>query len=162
MRNRLLTAAAGIALVAAGLGACSSADSTVSGTPSTEIAPPPSKPTSGSSSKAPQPGGGGFPESPATVPSDAPGLETPEVNAREQAFLEALDKEGIKTDQLQLELIAAGNGICRVRATGGAAEETTTLANAMAGQLVAGDYAKGDPEDVSKKLVDVSIAELCP
>lgn len=161
MRHRLLTAAAGIALAAAGLGACSSSDSTVSGTPSAEIAPPPSNPTS-KSSEAPEPGGGGFPESPATVPEDAPGLETPEVSARENAFLESLDKEGVDTEKLQLELIGAGNNICRIRATGGAADETTTLADAMAGQLVAGGYVEGEPAEVSQMLVDVSIAELCP
>lgn len=162
-RFRLLTSTSAIALAAVILGACGSSDSTVSGTPSTEIAPPPGRDRPATSNtSAPAPNGGGFPESPATVPSDAPGLQSPEISARETSFLDTLEDENIETKDLRLELIAAGNGICRIRATGGAASETTTLANAMAGQLVAGGYAKGEPEDVSSTLVDVSIAELCP
>lgn len=160
---RLVTSTALIAVTITVLGACGSSDSTVSGTPSTEIAPPPSHDRT---SSAPVPeaatDGGEFPEAPATVPSDAPGLESPEIDAREASYLDSLESKGIKTDELRLELIAAGNGICRIRATGGAANETTTLADAMAGQLVTGGYASGEPQDVSTTLVDVSIAELCP
>ena len=94
--------------------------------------------------------------------SDAPGLESPEVSAREQAYLDALDDKQIKVDSLELALVGAGNGICRIRATGGAAEETTTLANAMAGQLVEGGYAEGNPEDVAQDIIDVSVEQLCP
>lgn len=157
-----MTAGSAIAVAALVLAGCGSGDSTVSGNPeSPTFAPPPSagERTSG---PAPEPNGGGFPESPEPVESDAPGLSSPEVSAREQSYLDALGESDVKVDELHLELVGAGNGICRIRATGGAAEETTTLANAMAGQLVEGGYAEGDPEQVAQQIVDASVAQLCP
>lgn len=150
-----------IAVAALVLAGCGSGDSTVSGTPdSPTVAPPPSAGERSSATKKPD--DNGFPESPEPVPSDAPGLETPQVGAREKAFLDELDSSGIDTKDLRIELVSAGNNICRIRATGGAADDTTVLANAMAGQLVEAGAAKGDPETVAQQIVDTSVAQLCP
>jgi len=156
-----MTAGGALAVAALVLAGCGSGDSTVSGSPeSPTLAPPPSAGSRTSASAAPD--GGGFPESPEPVPSDAPGLETPEVGAREKSYLDSLKDNGITPDNLQLELVAAGNNICRIRTTGGAADETTTLANAMAGQLVAAGAAKGNPEQVAQEIIDASSTQLCP
>lgn len=166
-RRSSRAAALGAALLIAGgvLAGCGGGDATVSGTPDSEsVAPPPGGvDTSSSSSRAPDSKDSGrFTEAPAPVTSDAPGYESPVVGARERGYLEALEDDDVETDELGDSLVAAGNTICRIRSTGGAAGETTTIADAVAGQLVAGGYSDRDVSELSRLVVDSAAGQLCP
>lgn len=164
-RRTSRVAAAGAALVVLGglLAACGGGDSTVSGLPDTEsVAPPPGGPATSSSRIPVTEDSGRFTEAPAPVPSDSPGYTSPVVDARERGYLAALEDEGIETAELSESLVAAGNTICRIRTTGGAAGETTTIADAVAGQISAGGYSDREVHDLSRVVVDVSAAQLCP
>ncbi|MCT2145390.1 DUF732 domain-containing protein, partial [Dietzia cinnamea] len=99
---------------------------------------------------------------PAPVPPDAPGYTAPAIGARERGYLSALEKEGIETADLSDSLVAAGNTICRIRSTGGAADETTTIADAVAGQISAGGYSDREVDELSRVVVDASAGQLCP
>lgn len=145
------------ALVLAG---CGSDDSTVSGDPEPTMAPPPS-PT-GTTTTPDSGGGGDFTEAPGTVSEDAPGYDDPVIGARERGYLSALDSEGIETDALSGSLVAAGNTICTIRSTGGAAQETDVIANAVAGQIVEGGHADLEADEVAGIVVDTAAGQLCP
>ncbi|GLB63758.1 hypothetical protein NCCP2495_16370 [Dietzia sp. NCCP-2495] len=157
--------ALGAALIVAGglVTACGGGDSTVSGTPDTEtLAPPPGGAASSSARVPVDEDSGRFTEAPGTVSSDTPGYDAPAVGARERGYLEVLEREGVQTEELQDPLVAAGNTICRIRTTGGAADETTTIADAVAGQIVAGGYSDLEVEQVARIVVDASAGQLCP
>ena len=148
-RNAGRTAALAAALLMAGgtLAACGGGDSTVSGVPESEsVAPPPGGAETTSSRAPATEDSGRFTEAPASVSPDSPGYDTPVVGARERGYLAALEEEGVQTGELSESLVAAGNTICRIRSTGGAAGETTTNADAVAGQISAGGYAEDDAE----------------
>src|SRR5699024_494288 len=153
-RNAGRTAALAAALLMAGgtLAACGGGDSTVSGVPASESGAPATEDS------------GRFTEAPAPVSPDSPGYDTPVVGARERGYLAALEEEGVQTGELSESLVAAGNTICRIRSTGGAAGETTTIADAVAGQISAGGYADDDAEvdDLSRLVVDTAAGQLCP
>lgn len=156
---------AGAALLMAGglLTACGGGDSTVSGVPDSEsVAPPPGGPATSSTRTPATEDSGRFTEAPAPVASDSPGYTSPVVGARERGYLAALEDEGIETAELADSLVATGNTICRIRTTGGAAGETTTIADAVAGQIAAGGYSDREVDDLSRVVVDVSAAQLCP
>lgn len=158
-------AALGAALVVVGgvLTACGGGDSTVSGVPDTEtFAPPPGGAASSSSRVAASEDSGRFTEAPAPVDSDAPGYTAPVVGARERGYLAALEDQGIETEELSDSLVAAGNTICRIRTTGGAAGETTTIADAVAGQISVGGYSDREVEEISRIVVDAAAGQLCP
>ena len=162
---RARATALGAALIVTGgmLAACGGGDSTVSGVPDSEtLAPPPGGRAPTSSRVPASEDSGRFTEAPAPVASDASGFDGPAVGARERGYLETLDREGIETGELQDPLVAAGNTICRIRTTGGAAEETTTIADAVAGQIVAGGYSDLEVDQVSRIVVDASAGQLCP
>lgn len=159
--------AAGIvtALVLAGgvLAACGGGDSTVSGVPdSGTFAPPPGGAATSSSRVAASEDSGRFTEAPAPVASDAPGYTAPLVGARERGYLAALEREDVDTAELSDSLVAAGNTICRIRTTGGAAGETTTIADAVAGQISVGGYSDRDVDELSRIVVDAAAGQLCP
>lgn len=163
MRARI--PALGAALIVAGgvLAACGGGDSTVSGVPdSGTLAPPPGAGASGQSRTPATEDSGRFTEAPQTVARDAPGYSGPAIGARERGYLEALEDEGIETAELQDPLVAAGNTICRIRTTGGAADETTTIADAVAGQIAAGGYSDLEVDELSRIVVDASAGQLCP
>lgn len=163
MRGRV--AAVGAALIVAGgmLAACGGGDSTVSGSPDSEtLAPPPGGGAPPSSRVPASEDSGRFTEAPGTVAADTPGFDGPAVGARERGYLETLEREGIETDELQDPLVAAGNTVCRIRTTGGAADETTTIADAVAGQIVAGGYSDLEVGELSRIVVDASAGQLCP
>ncbi|MGX1767208.1 DUF732 domain-containing protein [Dietzia sp. NPDC055340] len=162
---RARATALGAALIVTGgmLAACGGGDSTVSGVPDSETLAPPPGGSAPTSSRVPaSEDSGRFTEAPAPVASDASGFDGPAVGARERGYLETLDREGIETGELQDPLVAAGNTICRIRTTGGAAEETTTIADAVAGQIVAGGYSDLEVDQVSRIVVDASAGQLCP
>ena len=94
--------------------------------------------------------------------SDAPGYTAPVVGARERGYLAALEERDIDTAQMEDSLVAAGNTICRIRTTGGAAGETTTIADAVAGQLTTMGYSDKKVEDLSRSVVDSASEKLCP
>ena len=94
--------------------------------------------------------------------SDAPGYTAPIVGARERGYLAALEAKGIDTAAMSDSLVAAGNTICRIRSTGGAAGETTTIADAVAGQISVGGYSDRDVDELSRIVVDVAAGQLCP
>lgn len=157
--------ALGAALIVAGgmLAACGGGDSTVSGVPDSEtIAPPPGGGTPTSSRVPATEDAGRFTEAPETVAPDASGFSGPAVGARERGYLETLEREGIETEELQDPLVAAGNTICRIRTTGGAADETTTIADAVAGQIAAGGYSEHGVDELSRIVVEASAGQLCP
>lgn len=162
MRSRV----AGVAVVLVALGtlaACGGGDSTVSGVPDTEtVAPPPGGGSAETSRVPATQDSGRFTEAPAPVDQDAPGYAEPAVGARERGYLDVLSDEGIQTDELADPLIAAGNTICRIRSTGGAADETTTIANAVAGQIEAGGYSDAAADEISRIVVDAAAGQLCP
>ncbi|MGN0099443.1 DUF732 domain-containing protein [Dietzia sp. CH92] len=163
MRPRAL--ALGAALLVAGgvLTACGGGDSTVSGVPDSEtLAPPPGGGSADSSRVPATQDSGRYTEAPAPVSPDAPGYTAPAVGARERGYLSALEKEGIDTADLSDSLVAAGNTICRIRTTGGAADETTTIADAVAGQIAAGGYSDREVDELSRIVVDASAGQLCP
>lgn len=161
---RTRTVAAAAALVVAGglLTACGGGDSTVSGTPDAEtMAPPPGTGTDSPRVPATR-DAGRYTEAPVPVESDAPGLTGPVVGARERGYLAALKDEDIETDEMSDSLVAAGNAICRVRTTGGAAGETTIIADAVAGQIVAGGYSDREVDELSRAVVEAAAGQLCP
>ena len=158
-------ATVGAVLIVAGglLTACGGGDSTVSGVPDSEtFAPPPGGAASSSSRVAASEDSGRFTEAPAPVPSDAPGYTAPVVGARERGYLAALERQGVQTDELSDSLVAAGNTICRIRTTGGAAGETTTIADAVAGQLSVGGYSDREVDELSRIVVDAAAGQMCP
>lgn len=163
MRARVTGLGAALIVTGGMLAACGGGDSTVSGVPDSEtLAPPPGGGAPTSSRVPASEDSGRFTEAPAPVASDASGFDGPAVGARERGYLESLDREGIETEELQDPLVAAGNTICRIRTTGGAAEETTTIADAVAGQIVAGGYTDLEVDQVSGIVVDASAGQLCP
>lgn len=158
-------AIAGAALIAATglLTACGGGDSTVSGVPDSEtFAPPPGGAAASSSRVAASEDAGRFTEAPAPVPADAPGYTAPVVGARERGYLAALERQGIETAELSDSLVAAGNTICRIRTTGGAAGETTTIADAVAGQISVGGYSDREVDELSRIVVDAAADQMCP
>lgn len=159
-------AALGAVLLGAGvLTGCGGDDATVSGEPSTEtLAPPPgASGVSPSSRVAAGRDAGDYTEAPQPVdPSNAPGYTAPEIGARERGYLAALEDQGVRTEPLSDPLVAAGNTICRIRTTGGAADETTTIADAVAGQISAGGYSDKKVEDLSRIVVEAASGQLCP
>ncbi len=157
--------ALGAALVVVGglLAACGGGDSTVSGVPDSEtFAPPPGGAASSSSRVAAAEDSGRFTEAPAPVGSDTPGYTSPVVGARERGYLAALESRDIETGEMSDSLVAAGNTICRIRTTGGAAGETTTIADAVAGQLAVGGYSDREVDELSRIVVDAAAGQLCP
>ena len=152
--------ALGAALIVAGglLAACGGGDSTVSGVPDSETMAPPPGGSAPDSSRVPATEDSGR----LTVAPDASGFSGPAVGARERGYLETLDREGIDTEELLDPLVAAGNTICRIRTTGGAADETTTIADAVAGQIAAGGYSDLGVDELSRIIVDASAGQLCP
>ena len=164
MRTRLATLTATLIVAGGMLTACGGGDSTVSGVPDTEtLAPPPGgSVTSGASRVPATEDSGRYTEAPAPVDRDAPGFTAPAVGARERGYLAALEKQGIETSELSDSLVAAGNTICRIRSTGGAADETTTIADAVAGQISAGGYSDREVDELSRVVVDASASQLCP
>lgn len=157
--------ALGAALVVVGgmLAACGGGDSTVSGVPESEaFAPPPGGAASSSSRVAASEDSGRFTEAPAPVDSDTPGYTSPVVGARERGYLAALEARDIETQELSDSLVAAGNTICRIRTTGGAAGETTTIADAVAGQISVGGYSDREVDELSRIVVDAAAGQLCP
>ena len=158
------TALCAALLMAGGLlTACGGGDSTVSGVPdSGSLAPPPGGAGTSSSRVAASEDSGRFTEAPAPVASDAPGYTAPVVGARERGYLAALEAEDISTEELSDSLVAAGNTICRIRTTGGAAGETTTIADAVAGQISVGGYSDRDVDEISRIVVDAAAGQLCP
>lgn len=166
-RTTFRSAGLGAALLVVGgvLTACGGGDSTVSGVPDSQtVAPPPGAAgQTTSSSRVPAPTDSGrFTEAPAPVTSDAPGYDGPEVGARERGYLAALEEEGIETADLSDSLVAAGNTVCRIRTTGGAAGETTMIADAVAGQIAAGGYSDHEVDELSRIVVDTAAGQLCP
>lgn len=159
-----VTASVAALLMAGGLlTACGGGDSTVSGVPDSQtVAPPPGGGGSPSSRVPATEDSGRFTEAPAPVASDAPGYTGPAVGARERGYLAALEGEDVQTDDLADALVAAGNTICRIRTTGGAAGETTTIADAVAGQIAAGGYSDREVDDLSRTVVDAAAGQLCP
>lgn len=162
--TRTRAAALGAALVVAGglLAGCGGGDSTVSGVPDSETLAPPPGSGAPSSRVAASEDSGRFTEAPGTVASDAPGYTAPVVGARERGYLAALEERDIDTAQMEDSLVAAGNTICRIRTTGGAAGETTTIADAVAGQIAAGGYSDRKVEELSRIVVDAAADQLCP
>lgn len=159
---RALIAAAALALAGGLLAGCGGGDSTVSGVPDSEtMAPPPGSGAPSSRVPASQ-DSGRFTEAPGTVASDAPGYEAPVVGARERGYLAVLEEKGVKTSEMSDSLVAAGNTICRIRTTGGAAGETTTIADAVAGQIAAGGYSDKKVDELSRIVVDAAAGQLCP
>lgn len=161
------SAGLGAALVVVGgmLTACGGGDSTVSGVPDSQtVAPPPgAEGQTTSSSRVPAPTDSGrFTEAPGPVTSDSPGYDEPVVGARERGYLAALEEEGVETEELSDSLVAAGNTVCRIRTTGGAAGETTTIADAVAGQIAAGGYADQGVDELSRLVIDTAAGQLCP
>lgn len=156
--------ALGAALVMVGgmLAACGGGDSTVSGVPDSETFAPPPGGAASSSRVAVSEDSGRFTEAPAPVGSDTPGYTSPVVGARERGYLAALEKRDIETGELSDSLVAAGNTICRIRTTGGAAGETTTIADAVAGQLAVGGYSDREVDELSRIVVDAAAGQLCP
>ena len=157
--------ALGAALIIAGgmLAPCGGGDSTVSGVPDSQtLAPPPGGASTDASRVPASEDSGRYTEAPGPVASDASGYDAPAVGARERGYLESLEREGIETEELQDPLVAAGNTICRIRTTGGAADETTTIADAVAGQIVAGGYSDLEVDQLSRIVVDASAGQLCP
>ena len=159
-----VTASVAALLMAGGLlTACGGGDSTVSGVPDSEtLAPPPGGAGSSSSRVPASEDSGRFTEAPAPVATDSSGFDSPAIGARERGYLAALEGEGIETDELSDALVAAGNTICRIRTTGGAAGETTTIADAVAGQISAGGYSDRDVDELSRTVVDAAAGQLCP
>ena len=154
-----------VLLAAGGLTGCGGDDATVSGEPSTEtLAPPPGAAgVSPTSRVAASRDAGDYTEAPEPVdPSAAPGYTAPEIGARERGYLTALEEQGVKTAPLADPLVAAGNTICRIRTTGGAADETTTIADAVAGQISAGGYSDKKVEELSRIVVEAASGQLCP
>lgn len=163
MRARVPATAAALIFVGGVLAACGGGDSTVSGVPDSETMAPPPGGSSPTSSRVPATEDSGrFTEAPGTVAPDASGFSEPAVGARERGYLETLEREGIETRELQDPLVAAGNTICRIRTTGGAADETTTIADAVAGQVAAGGYSDLGVDELSRLIVDASAGQLCP
>ncbi|AVZ38352.1 MULTISPECIES: DUF732 domain-containing protein [unclassified Dietzia] len=157
--------ALGAALVVVGgmLAACGGGDSTVSGVPDSEtMAPPPGGAATTQARVPATEDSGRFTEAPAPVGSDAPGYTAPVVGARERGYLAALEARGIRTEELSDSLVAAGNTICRIRTTGGAAGETTTIADAVAGQISVGGYSDREVDEISRIVVDSAAGQLCP
>ncbi|MET3860909.1 hypothetical protein ABIE38_001834 [Dietzia sp. 2505] len=158
-------AALGAALVVVGgmLTACGGGDSTVSGVPDSEtMAPPPGGAATSQARVPATEDSGRFTEAPAPVGSDAPGYTAPVVGARERGYLAALEAQDIQTAELSDSLVAAGNTICRIRTTGGAAGETTTIADAVAGQISVGGYSDREVDEISRIVVDSAAGQLCP
>lgn len=163
MRARIPVLGAALVLTGGLLAACGGGDSTVSGVPESEtMAPPPGGSAPASSRVPATEDSGRFTEAPGTVAPDASGFSGPPVGARERGYLETLEREGIETEELQDPLVAAGNTICRIRTTGGAADETTTIADAVAGQIAAGGYSDLGVDELSRIVVDASAGQLCP
>lgn len=164
MRTRLATLTAALLVGGGMLTACGGGDSTVSGVPDSEtLAPPPGGSGSPGVSRVPATeDSGSYTEAPAPVDPDASGYTAPAVGARERGYLAALESEGIDTADLSDSLVAAGNTICRIRTTGGAADETTTIADAVAGQISAGGYSDREVDELSRVVVDASAGQLCP
>lgn len=160
----MATLTAGLIVAGGMLTACGGGDSTVSGVPDSEtLAPPPGGGGSPGVSRVPvTEDSGRYTEAPVPVDPDASGYTAPAVGARERGYLAALENEGIETTELSDALVAAGNTICRIRTTGGAADETTTIADAVAGQISAGGYSDGEVDELSRIVVDASVAQLCP
>jgi hypothetical protein len=155
--------AAALLVVVGTATACGGGDSTVSGVPdSGSVAPPPGGAGTSSPRVAASEDSGRFTEAPAPVASDAPGYTAPIVGARERGYLAALEAKGIDTAAMSDSLVAAGNTICRIRSTGGAAGETTTIADAVAGQISVGGYSDRDVDELSRIVVDVAAGQLCP
>jgi hypothetical protein len=158
-------AAIGAALVVVGgmLTACGGGDSTVSGVPDSETLAPPPGGTATSPARVPATEDSGrFTEAPAPVVSDAPGYTAPVVGARERGYLAELEAGDIDTAEMSDSLVAAGNTICRIRTTGGAAGETTTIADAVAGQISVGGYSDRDVDELSGIIIDAAAGQLCP
>ena len=157
-------AALGATLVVTGglLAACGGGDSTVSGVPDSETLAPPPGAGSPSSRVAASEDAGRYTEAPAPVASDAPGYASPMVGARERGYLAALEEKDVETEAMSDSLVAAGNTICRIRTTGGAAGETTTIADAVAGQIKAGGHSDREVEELSRIVVDAAAGQLCP
>jgi len=163
VRSRALSLGAALLVAGGMLTACGGGDSTVSGVPDSEtLAPPPGGGSAGASRVPATEDSGRYTEAPAPVPPDAPGYTAPAIGARERGYLSALEKEGIETADLSDSLVAAGNTICRIRTTGGAADETTTIADAVAGQISAGGYSDREVDELSRVVVDASAGQLCP
>lgn len=161
--TRGAAALAALVMVGGALTACGGGDSTVSGVPDSETMAPP--PGGGATSSVRVPAtedSGQFTEAPAPVGSDAPGYTAPVVGARERGYLAALERQDIETAELSDSLVAAGNTICRIRTTGGAAGETTTIADAVAGQIAVGGYSDREVDEVSRIVVDAAAGQLCP
>lgn len=164
MRTRLATLTATLIVAGGMLTACGGGDSTVSGVPDSEtLAPPPGGGGSPGEPRVPATEDSGrYTEAPAPVDPDASGYSAPAVGARERGYLAALENEGIETEELSDSLVVAGNTICRIRTTGGAADETTTIADAVAGQISAGGYSDREVDELSRVVVDASAGQLCP
>lgn len=161
--TRGAAALAALIIVGGALTACGGGDSTVSGVPDSETMAPP--PGGGATSSVRVPAtedSGRFTEAPAPVVSDAPGYTAPVVGARERGYLAALEQQDIEITDLSDSLVAAGNTICRIRTTGGAAGETTTIADAVAGQISVGGYSDREVDEISRIVVDASAGQLCP
>ena len=159
-----VTASVAALLMAGGLlTACGGGDSTVSGVPDSQtVAPPPGGGGSPSSRVPATEDSGRFTEAPAPVATDPPGYTRPAGGARERGYLAGREGEDVATDHQADALVAAGNTICRIRTTGGAAGETTTIADAVAGQIAAGGYSDGEVDDLSRTVVDAAAGQLCP
>lgn len=161
--TRAAVTLAALVMVGGALTACGGGDSTVSGVPDSETMAPP--PGGGATTSARVPAtedSGRFTEAPAPVDSDAPGYTAPAVGARERGYLAALERQDIETADLSDSLVAAGNTICRIRTTGGAAGETTTIADAVAGQISVGEYSDREVDEISRIVVDAAAGQLCP
>lgn len=146
MRTSLArTLSMGMLAVAAGglLVACGSDDSTATGTPSTttttSAASSSSEPTTTepSSSAAPttSPGEAATapPEQPQPVPEDFPGPTEAPVDARGQAFLDELDKNGVTVAGNGEIAISTATYICSAQSQGVPADEISTFVTANVG-----------------------------
>ncbi|MFN3339941.1 MAG: DUF732 domain-containing protein [Dietzia sp.] len=163
MTGRAAALGAALVMVAGTLTACGGGDSTVSGVPDAgTMAPPPGGNATSQTRVPATEDSGRFTEAPAPVVSDAPGYTAPVVGARERGYLAALEARDIETAELSDSLVAAGNTICRIRTTGGAAGETTTIADAVAGQISVGGYSDRDVDEISRIVVDAAAGQLCP
>lgn len=163
MSSRILAVGAALLMAGGLLTACGGGDSTVSGVPDSETLAPPGGGGTEVSPRVPATQDSGrFTEAPAPVNTDAPGYTAPAVGARERGYLEALERQDIDTTDLADPLVAAGNTICRIRSTGGAADETTTIADAVAGQISEGGYSDRDVDELSRVVVDAAAGQLCP
>lgn len=81
---------------------------------------------------------------------------------QEQAFLDALRDAGVQPDETADGLVAAASTVCRVKSTGGEASESTLIANAVAGQIVAGGYSQKTEKEVSTLIINYAGKNICP